>query len=532
MDNKTLKRLSVITLSTAAAVSFTGEDTVFADQSDESVFSDVDKSDYYYEAVYALVDMGVLTGYDDGTFRPKNDITRAEAANMFAKSLGLDMENATNPGFTDVKEGKWYYGAVSALANAKILNGYEDGTFKPEQTITRAEMAKMIAVSYNLVDMEGELDKFEDVEDGDWFKDYVEILAENEVTQGQTATEFAPGENVTRGQAATFLYRSEQLISSLLLDNEYAVAMNGEASVSERFTGNGSFTNVADKKAEFYIDPLQIEGIGEIKLSEIDSISYASKKEDETKALDFALEIYTVGDKHGWYEERLSSEPMYANEYNANEGQWNTWNTDTGENQLVFYDSNHGPAGFNNGPTLQDLESKPIDWSNYGGEPGAINYASQTVKYFKLQTGSGWTDFKGYVDRLVITLKNGAVFEIDMEPSHAPSGVTAQDHDDEGTGVNGLDFTVNWTASAWTEADHQEIYILPENTTFDLEQQTAVAEIEDSTTETWTGTEDLTKDSIGASLGSVDYDVYVVSYNEDGSEYYVSEVVTFTPESD
>ncbi|MBB5173352.1 S-layer homology domain-containing protein [Texcoconibacillus texcoconensis] len=173
------------------------------------VFTDVEDGQFYTEPIEELSERGILTGYDDGTFRPGNDISRADTALILARSIDLDIENAPAPGFTDLTdEGKYYYNAIGALEDAGIVNGYEDGTFKPDQTITRAELAKLIVEAYDLdVDEDADLD-FTDIEEGAWYKQYVAPLVENNITFGKTEALFAPADDTTRGEAATFIYRA------------------------------------------------------------------------------------------------------------------------------------------------------------------------------------------------------------------------------------------------------------------------------------------------------------------------------------
>ena len=101
-----------------------------------------DKPELNTEDHYAYI-----VGYEDGTVRPEGEITRAEVATIFFRLLTDESRNEywsqTND-YTDVAEGDWYNNAVSTLSNAGILNGYEDGTFQPDGNITRAEAMTMV----------------------------------------------------------------------------------------------------------------------------------------------------------------------------------------------------------------------------------------------------------------------------------------------------------------------------------------------------------------------------------------------------
>ena len=89
-----------------------------------------------------------LQGYDDGTIRPQGNVTRAELATIFFRVLREDIRTdnwSTKNDFSDVSEDDWYNNAVSLLCNIDALSGYADGTFQPNAPVTRAEMAALAA---------------------------------------------------------------------------------------------------------------------------------------------------------------------------------------------------------------------------------------------------------------------------------------------------------------------------------------------------------------------------------------------------
>ena len=107
-----------------------------------NTFTDVPENQWYSEAVITLAGMGVVNGYLDGTFRPDAPITRAEFVTMavnFAKA-----GNGTYCSFADVSQDMWYYGAVAKASEKGWIGGYPDGTFGPERYITRAEVTIII----------------------------------------------------------------------------------------------------------------------------------------------------------------------------------------------------------------------------------------------------------------------------------------------------------------------------------------------------------------------------------------------------
>ncbi len=101
-------------------------------------YSDVSEGAWYAKAVYTLSDMKILMGYPDGTFKPDMAVSRAEF--VMIASRFFDMEEADDPGFSDVAPDKWYSSVIAAAAKTGWITGYPDGTFRPDNPITRAEV--------------------------------------------------------------------------------------------------------------------------------------------------------------------------------------------------------------------------------------------------------------------------------------------------------------------------------------------------------------------------------------------------------
>ena len=125
-----------------------------------TTFDDV-KDTKYAGAVEALVELDVIGGFPDGTFKPEEEVTRAQLAKMLVICLGLGdtveaLEGKTV--FSDVDENHWASGYINAAVQSKMIAGYPDGTFKPEKEVSYAEAVTMVirALGYgNVVDSEG-----------------------------------------------------------------------------------------------------------------------------------------------------------------------------------------------------------------------------------------------------------------------------------------------------------------------------------------------------------------------------------------
>ncbi|GKV66238.1 MULTISPECIES: S-layer homology domain-containing protein [unclassified Sporosarcina] len=177
------------------------------------VFKDVKPGIHYYEPVLELSSRGVVKGYDDGTYRPNASVTRGQASKILAMVLGLDTTNVKDPGFKDVSKANGYYGAIAALAEAGFIKGYDDKTFKPNDNLKRSQMAKILALGFELEEQGLTDNRFKDIKKSDAYAGYVQALLTNNITTGTTATTFSPNGLVTRGQMATFVVRTEQAVA-------------------------------------------------------------------------------------------------------------------------------------------------------------------------------------------------------------------------------------------------------------------------------------------------------------------------------
>ncbi len=113
-------------------------------------FPDVYAGDWFFDQVETIFEAGITQGYNDGTYRPDNTVTRAEMAVFLIRALSLQPIAAPTGIFPDVPPGEWYAGYVEKLHAEGITQGYGDGTYRPDNTVTRAEMAAFIARAWNL----------------------------------------------------------------------------------------------------------------------------------------------------------------------------------------------------------------------------------------------------------------------------------------------------------------------------------------------------------------------------------------------
>lgn len=160
----------------------------------------------------------LVQGLDEEGFGPDVKLKRAEFAALLIRALGLAENKAGAAAYADVSAGDWYAGAVGAASRAGLVEGFEDGTFKPEATISRQEMTVMIARSLKLAGKTtpaittGEtLSAFTDRSlIADWAQSAAAVSVREGIVNGVAEGQFAPADEVTRAQAAVMLKRMLQ----------------------------------------------------------------------------------------------------------------------------------------------------------------------------------------------------------------------------------------------------------------------------------------------------------------------------------
>ncbi|MEK3883731.1 S-layer homology domain-containing protein [Paenibacillus sp. PL2-23] len=181
-------------------------------------FGDVTKH-WAKEEIERMAARRIVLGISDAEFKPDKAVTRAEFAALVTRTLGLSAASSgTDSAFHDVTEKDWYFAGVKAAVEAGIVLGYEDGTFQPNRTITRQEMAVMIHramvfAGYSSEDSQsGQAFKDADVFQG-WAKESIALMASMGIVNGVGEDRFAPNETATRAQSSAILYRMLQRLT-------------------------------------------------------------------------------------------------------------------------------------------------------------------------------------------------------------------------------------------------------------------------------------------------------------------------------
>jgi hypothetical protein len=194
---------------------------------DAADFKDIDEDHEFYPYIKDLADRGIIKGVAEDRFGVNDTVTRAQAAKIIALTAGFDVTNiAENPQFKDVvkngseKDYSWAYPYVAALENAGVIKGYEneDGTkeFRPNERITREQMAKMLVNAFELADVN------ETNNAANWSDEYIQVLIDQGITSKASIETFGKANSTTRGHLAKFAYESEQAYLNLFEIEEEA----------------------------------------------------------------------------------------------------------------------------------------------------------------------------------------------------------------------------------------------------------------------------------------------------------------------
>ena len=158
------------------------------------------------EVLNKEIHFNYVIGYTDGTIRPNNDISRAEVATIFFRLLtdeAREQYTTTAGDFTDVKAGMWCNRAIATLTNMGIIKGYTDGSFQPNKSITRAELATIIA---RFAKLDVNTKTFSDI-NGHWAQKNIELAAGNGWINGYEDGTFRPNNNITRAETFAMINR-------------------------------------------------------------------------------------------------------------------------------------------------------------------------------------------------------------------------------------------------------------------------------------------------------------------------------------
>lgn len=192
-----------------------------------------------------------IFGYEDGTFRADNDMTRAEAAAIFARLISESKNEAISgkASFKDIDKNEWYAKEVGYLESYGIIKGYEDNTFRPDDKVTRAELVTMAVRFYDIanevkLDSTSAATKYKDVAKSYWAVKEISFAKDIGWLNGYADGTFKGDNNITRAEAVTVVNRA----TGRDADRDY---------ITKNYTRINRFTDVKNSDEWYFFDVLE-----------------------------------------------------------------------------------------------------------------------------------------------------------------------------------------------------------------------------------------------------------------------------------
>lgn len=220
LKNKKIQVITLMMAMTFASTIATDFNSIQVQAETMTEFKDLTKEHAYYDVISEMVEKGIIKGYEDGTFKPNDYISRQHAAVLINRAVNLpEIENELT--FDDVPKTHPYYSEIQKVASILQKSGLLPGdkkTFDPEQPLTRGEMALILAVAFKL-DKTNSNFVFSDIKDTA-YEEYVMALYANGVTTGYEDNTFRPQESLSRMHFALFMHRAMNVKKAEVIQEE------------------------------------------------------------------------------------------------------------------------------------------------------------------------------------------------------------------------------------------------------------------------------------------------------------------------
>lgn len=168
-------------------------------------YVDVPATSWMYKPILSLSNEGIVSGYEGSVFQPTKAITRAEAAKMITSAFAIKASTIESNQYEDIPEGHWAVPFIAAATESQFFTGYEGNIFKPDEPISRAEVAALIARAFQLKS-NGETVSFHDLQADYWAYKPIQILASHEIIKGYNDQTFKATKSITRAEFSSLLY--------------------------------------------------------------------------------------------------------------------------------------------------------------------------------------------------------------------------------------------------------------------------------------------------------------------------------------
>ncbi|MEH6943083.1 C40 family peptidase [Bacillus sp. JJ722] len=173
-----------------------------------SKFPDLGTDHFAYDAINTLTSQGVISGYQDGTFRPNDNVTRGQAAAIINRVLKHTA--TTDVSFQDVSSNHTFAKEIAAIKELGIINGFPDGTFRPNDIMTRAQMAAIVKNAFNLkqpnISSSNSDPVYSDVGPNNTFFEAITIMYEIDTTKGFKTDKYLPFQSASRADFSAAIF--------------------------------------------------------------------------------------------------------------------------------------------------------------------------------------------------------------------------------------------------------------------------------------------------------------------------------------
>ncbi len=242
------------------------------------------------------IDKGVINGYPDGTFRPDDYITRGEVSKVFALAYEMPTEVEITD-FSDVAESEWYYTFVQACAAFGTVNGYPDGSFRPNGNVTRSEVVKMVCLSVGLSLEESGYEVYSDAAKMPaWAAGYWNALIKVGVIGGDPSGTLRPNDYITRAELVKILC----FIVSEIEIYELQVSIQD------------NLGNVVSDKASYLTgDAFVVNTLVPLLVANRENFAAVYPSGDMRELLEAGIALAKAGYADGWTEEELAAWNQY-----------------------------------------------------------------------------------------------------------------------------------------------------------------------------------------------------------------------------
>jgi hypothetical protein len=188
---------------------------LFSLSASAATFSDVPSDHVFYDAITFLSEKGIVEGYSDGTFKPDDTVTRAEAMKIIMMTFSPSQNSTSNEIFSDVKLSDWFFSYIMQAQAQGVVTGYSDGTFKPGNTVNLAELLKMLILSAKVdISFDVNSDVFADVPKDTWYSKYALYAKSYNLVTPDDRGNLNASIPIKRGRFSEIVYRLKYVLDN------------------------------------------------------------------------------------------------------------------------------------------------------------------------------------------------------------------------------------------------------------------------------------------------------------------------------